>query len=155
MKFKKSYCTTPALVLTGKLSSPCDRSYSLYGLSETKSAIFVFIYAFLPQDLPSEFTLLFQEILNNYEIVRANFPNAKLHASTFEAFLEAIQPVVDQLPVVTGEIGDTWISGIASDPRKMAEYRVVMETLTTCIQEGITLDQTTCISRNINCLKYI
>ena len=111
------------------------------------------MHSLLPQDFPSEFTLLFQEILNNYEIVRANFPNAKLHASTFEAFLEAIQPVVDQLPVVTGEIGDTWISGIASDPRKMAEYRVVMETLTTCIQEGMTLDQT--ISRNVNCLKYI
>ena len=68
--------------------------------------------------------------------MRVNFPNAKLHASTFEAFLEAVQPVIDQLPVVEGEIGDTWISGIASDPKKMAEYRVVSDTLTDCIKNG-------------------
>ena len=68
--------------------------------------------------------------------MRANFPTAKLHASTFEAFLEAVQPVVEKLPIITGEIGDTWISGIASDPRKMAEYRVVSETLMNCIQSG-------------------
>ena len=70
--------------------------------------------------------------------MRVNFPHAKLHASTFEAFLEAVQPVIDQLPVVEGEIGDTWISGIASDPKKMAEYRVVSDTLTDCIKNGMT-----------------
>ena len=77
-----------------------------------------------------------QEVLQNYEVLRGNFPNAKLHASTFESFLEAVMLAVEGLPVVTGEIGDTWISGIASDPRKMAEYRVVSETLMNCIQTG-------------------
>ncbi|WAR01890.1 hypothetical protein MAR_008448 [Mya arenaria] len=64
------------------------------------------------------------------------FPGANLHASTFEKFVEAVWPMRDQLPVVTNEIGDTWIQGISSDPRKLAEYRVVMNALTNCIKEG-------------------
>ncbi|XP_052801286.1 uncharacterized protein LOC128232002 [Mya arenaria] len=77
-----------------------------------------------------------EEILGYYEILRAEFPGANLHASTFEKFVEAVWPMRDQLPVVTNEIGDTWIQGISSDPRKLAEYRVVMNALTNCIKEG-------------------
>ena len=35
----------------------------------------------------------------------------------------AIQPHRGKLPVVTQEIGDTWIYGVASDPLKVARYR--------------------------------
>ena len=37
----------------------------------------------------------------------------------------AIAPHRDALPVVTEEIGDTWIYGVASDPLKVARYREV------------------------------
>jgi hypothetical protein len=37
----------------------------------------------------------------------------------------AIAPYRDKLPVVTKEIGDTWIHGCASDPLKVARYREV------------------------------
>jgi hypothetical protein len=37
----------------------------------------------------------------------------------------ALAPFRDKLPVVTQEIGDTWIHGCASDPLKVARYREV------------------------------
>ncbi|KAK3598273.1 hypothetical protein CHS0354_022590 [Potamilus streckersoni] len=77
-----------------------------------------------------------EEILGYYEILRAEFPQAKLRASTFEDFVAAVQPIKGSLPVVTKEIGDTWIQGIASDPKKMAQYRTVSETIMGCINAG-------------------
>ena len=44
-------------------------------------------------------------MLNN---LRQKYPNANVHASTFDDFSRAAQPVMKQLPVVTSEIGDTW-----------------------------------------------
>ena len=79
---------------------------------------------------------LSQEILNYYEILRAEFPGAELIGSTFEQYIAALSKVKDQLPVVTNEIGDTWIQGIASDPRKMAEYRAVRRVFSDCLKSG-------------------
>jgi hypothetical protein len=78
-----------------------------------------------------------QEVLSNYEILREQFPGAKLKASKFEDFVEAVQPIRSQLPVVTKEIGDTWIQGIASDPKKMAMYRSFSQALEECSTAGI------------------
>lgn len=59
-----------------------------------------------------------------------------MKASTFEAFLEAVIPYKSKLPVVLNEIGDTWIMGIASDPRKMADYRVIARGMKQCFLSG-------------------
>ncbi len=40
------------------------------------------------------------------------------------------------LPVVTSEIGDTWIHGVASDPRKHARTRIVQRLRRECIDSG-------------------
>lgn len=47
-------------------------------------------------------------------------------ASTFEAFVDELEPYQDQLPEVTSEIGDTWIQGVGSDPEKVAQYKAIM-----------------------------
>lgn len=80
--------------------------------------------------------LFIQEILGYYEILRAEYPGADIRASTFEDFFIGVQSVMDQLPVVTNEIGDTWINGIASDPRKVAEFRAVARVLGQCLTSG-------------------
>jgi hypothetical protein len=51
----------------------------------------------------------------------AQFPNANgsVRASTFDAFVDRALPFADRLPVVTGEMGDTWIYGVPSDPYKV------------------------------------
>jgi len=53
----------------------------------------------------------------------ARFPNAEIVATNLSEMANALAPYRDKLPVVTEEIGDTWIYGCASDPLKVARYR--------------------------------
>lgn len=63
------------------------------------------------------------EIAANYARLQAQFPNATVHASNMSEVADATDTVRDRLPVVTQEIGDTWIYGVPSDPDKVARYR--------------------------------
>lgn len=65
------------------------------------------------------------EIHAIYAALRAKYPNAKVQAADLSAVAGAVQPLIATLPVVTQEIGDTWIYGVPSDPVKMARYREV------------------------------
>lgn len=65
------------------------------------------------------------EIAGIYAKLRAQFPGAEIHAANLSEVAAAIEPVRDMLPVVTSEIGDSWIYGCASDPNKVARYREV------------------------------
>ncbi len=64
-----------------------------------------------------------EEIKEIYAGLRAKFPGAIITAATMSDVAAAVEPYRDKLPVVTGEIGDTWIYGIPSDPPKVARYR--------------------------------
>jgi hypothetical protein len=64
-----------------------------------------------------------QEIVEIYARLRKQFPNATVAAATLSDVAAALAPARDKLPVVTEEIGDTWIYGIPSDPPKVARYR--------------------------------
>src|ERR1700756_1169782 len=64
-----------------------------------------------------------EEIRAIYTRLRQQFPGATVVAATLSDVAAALAPVRDRLPVVTDEIGDTWIYGIPSDPPKVARYR--------------------------------
>ena len=49
-----------------------------------------------------------------FAALRKKYPNAKVFASTFDDFSAIAHTVKDQLPVVTSEIGDTWLYGVPS-----------------------------------------
>jgi hypothetical protein len=66
-----------------------------------------------------------EEIAAIYKRLRATFPNATISASSMTDIAVAVAPFRAQLPVVTQEIGDTWIHGVPSDPIKLARYREV------------------------------
>jgi hypothetical protein len=51
------------------------------------------------------------------------FPGAQVAASTMDAYAARVPA---GLPVVTGEMGDTWIHGVGSDPLKVARYRALL-----------------------------
>lgn len=53
------------------------------------------------------------QVLHIFDIVRSYFPGANVFASTFDAYTEQLLAKKSQLdlPVVYGEIGDTWIYG--------------------------------------------
>ena len=53
------------------------------------------------------------------------FPGAEIRASTLDAFLPALLKA-QGLPVLTEEIGDTWIHGIGTDPLKTAQFRQLL-----------------------------
>jgi hypothetical protein len=63
------------------------------------------------------------DIVQQFEALRARFPGALVRASTLDAFAEQLLAAAPRLPVVTAEIGDTWIHGIGSDPAKVSRLR--------------------------------
>jgi hypothetical protein len=63
------------------------------------------------------------QVRAEFAALRRRFPNARIVASTLDAFAERLLEVKDQLPVVTGELGDTWIHGVGSDPKKVSDFR--------------------------------
>jgi hypothetical protein len=65
------------------------------------------------------------EIAAIYAKLRTQFPGATIKAANMTDVAHAVEPVRDTLPVLTSEIGDTWIYGCSSDPYKVARYREV------------------------------
>lgn len=64
-----------------------------------------------------------EEIVKIYSDLGSQFPQAQIVATNLTEIANAVEPFRSHLPVVTQEIGDTWIYGIASDPVKVARYR--------------------------------
>ncbi len=58
-----------------------------------------------------------------FESLKREFPGAQIQASTPDAFARGLLKLEDSLPLIKGEIGDTWIHGIGTDPEKTAELR--------------------------------
>jgi hypothetical protein len=65
------------------------------------------------------------EIAAIYSGLKRQFPNAGVVATGLGEIAQAALEYRDRLPVVTQEIGDTWIYGVPSDPIKVARYREV------------------------------
>ena len=77
------------------------------------------------------------EVRHGYAQLRAQFPGAAVVASTLDAFAQALLPLQSTLPVLTQEIGDTWIHGAASDPWKVAAFRELCRTRTRWLEQGL------------------
>ena len=61
------------------------------------------------------------QVLDIFARVRAAFPAARVQAAGLDPFVAELAAGVEAgrvkgLPVVTAEIGDSWIYGVASDP---------------------------------------
>ena len=58
-----------------------------------------------------------------FDSLQKQYPGAEIAASTLDAFARGLEGLRDSLPVIRGEIGDTWIHGVGSDPKKTAALR--------------------------------
>ncbi len=67
-----------------------------------------------------------EQVLDVYREVRTHLPGAHVFASTLSDFAAHLISVRESLPVITQEIGDTWIHGIGSDPIKVSRYRELL-----------------------------
>lgn len=63
------------------------------------------------------------EVVEVYRHLGARFPRATIVASTLNAFAQELMSVKEHLPIVTEEIGDTWIHGAGADPQKISQFR--------------------------------
>jgi len=63
------------------------------------------------------------EIKSIYAELARQFPGAQIKAASLSEVAAALAPFRATLPVVTQEIGDTWVYGCSSDPVKVAHYR--------------------------------
>ncbi len=77
------------------------------------------------------------DVVASFAALRERVPGAEVAGSTLDAFAEGLRPVVADLPVVTSEIGDTWIHGAGSDPQKVARYRELLRLRRTWLAEGM------------------
>ncbi len=58
-----------------------------------------------------------------YNNLKRRFPDAVIKPSSLNAIAEDVNKIRGSLPVVTQELGDTWIHGVASDPWKITRFR--------------------------------
>jgi len=66
------------------------------------------------------------EIHKIYAELLQRFPKAKIQAANLTEIADAVTPHQGAMPVLTQEIGDTWIYGVASDPLKLARFRELL-----------------------------
>lgn len=77
-----------------------------------------------------------QEVQETYSTLKARFPNAQIVATDLTEVANSVEPYRNTLPVVTSEIGDTWIHGVASDPLKLARYRELARLRRRWLEQG-------------------
>lgn len=75
-----------------------------------------------------------------YATLREKFPNALIKASTMDAFAEHLIAIQSDLPIITAELGDTWIHGTGSDPLKLSRYRELSRLRQEWLQSGVVSD---------------
>lgn len=63
-----------------------------------------------------------EEIIAIYEELKKQYPDYKVRAATLDDVAEKIRTVKD-IPVIDKEIGDTWIHGAGTDPKKLAMFK--------------------------------
>ena len=80
-----------------------------------------------------------EEVLGVYRVLRTNFPNAQVFASSIDAFAsDALTPdVILQLPTTNIDWGDQWITGLSTDPKRLATFRTMVRAFGECLWSGM------------------
>lgn len=65
-----------------------------------------------------------EQIRELFRKLHEKYPEAEIQAGTLEDIAEVA--ITQELPVVTEEIGDSWIHGPGSDPGKISQYRALL-----------------------------
>jgi len=68
------------------------------------------------------------EVVATFEALAQRFPRAEVRAATFDDVAEVMAAAAAHLPVLTEEIGDSWIHGTGSDPQMTAGFRALSRT---------------------------
>lgn len=77
-----------------------------------------------------------QQIAAVYQDLQNRFPGANIFASTLDAVAAKLMQIEHTLPIITQEIGDTWIHGPGSDPKLIAQFRELTRLRNEWIKDG-------------------
>ncbi|MFS0821518.1 DUF5054 domain-containing protein [Bacillus sp. 1P02SD] len=77
-----------------------------------------------------------EDIKLEFASLQEKFPNAVIKASTMDQFASKLQEIKHNLPIIHEEIGDSWIHGVATDPKKVAHYRELVRLRNKWIAQG-------------------
>lgn len=75
-------------------------------------------------------------VVATFAALAQRFPGATVDAATLDDVAALMASVRGSLPLVDGEIGDSWIHGVASDPAKTAAFRALCRERVRWIAEG-------------------
>lgn len=78
----------------------------------------------------------YQKVKEIYAGLRKRYPDARIVVATLNDLANELLAAKEQLPVVTQEIGDTWIYGYGSAPIRMAKFRALSALYSQWIQEN-------------------
>lgn len=62
------------------------------------------------------------QVVETWEQMKEQNPGFDLEASTLDTYWDSLRCIRDTLPVVTREIGDTWIHGTGSAPHRLSRF---------------------------------
>ena len=71
-----------------------------------------------------------------FKEVQLKFPHATVIASTLDEFASRLITIKSRLPVLTSDIGNTWIHSAASDPLRTAQYRALQRLFSSWFADG-------------------
>lgn len=77
-----------------------------------------------------------EEIEAKLKAIGEKYPGYEVEAGTMDSIADLLWEKRDKLPVVTDELGDTWIHGSAADPYKSAALRELMSLKRQWLDDG-------------------
>lgn len=78
----------------------------------------------------------YERVKKIYADLRKRYPQAQLVGASFNDVARELLLIKKDLPVVTSEIGDTWIFGYGGAPIRMAKFRAVSRSYSQWLNEG-------------------
>lgn len=77
------------------------------------------------------------EVLAVYRRLEGEFPGCEILASDLSSYARNILSQKERFPLLQEEIGDTWIHGIGSDPKKVSHLRMLLALVDTWVGQGL------------------
>lgn len=78
-----------------------------------------------------------KKTLKNFEKIKRKYKDYNVVAGTLDDIAEKLWEIKDNLPVVTEEIGDTWIHGASSDPYKYGAIKMLEDMRTEWLRKKL------------------
>jgi len=64
-------------------------------------------------------------IINIFKDLRQKMPDAEIVAADLNDVAMVVREIEDTLPIITDEIGDSWIHGVGTDPKKVSGFKAL------------------------------